>query len=87
MWSNHDCNAIDDNADTQTADDACPRAALGLDPNPDGSIGADVKTDVFIKWPFQNAGDFSFANHVADYNAGTAWTSPYVTPAPTISSA
>ena len=55
--------AIDGQADTHTADDNCPHGPLGVDPNPDGSIsdkgcggkkpdgtlGADVKTDVVVK--------------------------------------
>ncbi len=51
-------------ADTHTNDDVCPRLPQGIDPNPDGKLvdkgcgnkdkltgqlGADVKTDVFIK--------------------------------------
>lgn len=30
--------ALDGNPDTHTADDHCPRAALGTDPNPDGKL-------------------------------------------------
>jgi hypothetical protein len=33
-----DHGALDDNPDTHPADDSCPRAALGIVPNPDGTI-------------------------------------------------
>ncbi|MBI3800305.1 MAG: SBBP repeat-containing protein [Deltaproteobacteria bacterium] len=58
-----DHTVLDGNADTHPADDVCPRDPLGLDPNPDGTIvdqgcggkkadgtlGAEVLTDVVVK--------------------------------------
>ena len=55
--------AIDGKPDSHTADDSCPHAPIGVDPNPDGSIkdagcggknpdgtlGADVLTDVVVR--------------------------------------
>lgn len=45
--------ALDGQGDTHTADDICPRSALGLDPNPDGKIkdkGCEEElTDIVIK--------------------------------------
>ena len=45
--------ALDGEADTHPADDSCPRAALGIDPNPDGKINdkgcVEEVTDVVRK--------------------------------------